>query len=173
MKRILISILILFFALIVTPKGIKNSKHNLSSQGRGSIKSSDARMVCVFCHTTHSPSGKQKGPLWNRETGGVIYTLYESSSLYSLVGQPDGSSKLCLSCHDGTISLGHVLNRSKEFSISNSDLGKIPRNRPSNLSSDISDDHPVSFNSDAAVSTSPDLKHPDPGDPVDYDKSGK
>ncbi len=173
MKNLLIIALSLLFFVTASPKGIKNSLHNLSSFGKGNIKSSDTSMICVFCHTSHSRRGKGNGPLWNREINSVVYTTYESSSLFSSVGQPDGSSKLCLSCHDGTISPGHVLSRSKGFSMSNSESGKIPGNRRSNLSRNISDDHPVSFDSSSAVSSSPDLKHPEPGDPVSYDASGK
>ena len=169
----MICLLALILAAGIYPRGIKTSRHNLSSHGIGNIKSAETSMICVFCHTSHSPAGNVKGPLWNRETPSVVYTLYESSTLYSTIGQPDGSSKLCLSCHDGTISLGHLLNRSSRLTVSNTDSGKIPGNRSTNLGMNISDDHPVSFNSSTAVSTNPDLKHPEPGDPVRYDGSGK
>jgi predicted CXXCH cytochrome family protein len=128
-------------------------------------------MVCIFCHSTHIENAK--APLWNREEGAPVYTLYTSSTLQSIPGQPDGASKLCLSCHDGTIALGKVRSRSKEFNMLNTNLGKIPQGRPSNLGSDLSDDHPISFETAAAVAASPDLIHPVLGDPVQYDKDGK
>ncbi len=151
---------------------IKHSKHNLSS---GSpvvgIKSSDTTMICIFCHTSHA--GKTEAPLWNREDSKVIYNLYDSSTLYSRPDQPDGASKLCLSCHDGTIALGKVVSRKEEFAMSDTNLGRIPPQRRSNLGSDLSDDHPISFNPSSAVNNSVELVHPPPFDPVTYDRDGK
>ena len=43
--------------------------------------------------------------------GNFSYKLYGSSTTQATIGQPDGSSILCLSCHDGTISLGNVMSR--------------------------------------------------------------
>ncbi|MCP5046954.1 MAG: hypothetical protein GY940_07260 [bacterium] len=51
--------------------------------------------------------------------------------------------------------------------------GRIPPGKSSNLGSDLSDDHPISFDSLTAVNVSPQLRHPPPGDPVKYDGSGK
>ena len=150
---------------------IKESKHNLSSGGFGSLKSGETSSVCIFCHNSHI--GNARAPLWNREQGAPVYTLYDSSTLKSLPGQPDGASKLCLSCHDGTIALGKVLKPDKEFDVLNSMLGRIPPGRRSNLGSDLSDDHPVSFDSVTAVGFSPELKHPPLNDRVAYDGNGK
>lgn len=161
--------------LLVSPapaRSIKQSKHNLSSgSGLGTIKSSDTSMICIFCHTSHID--RVSAPLWNREEGAPVYTLYTSSTMQSLPGQPDGASKLCLSCHDGTIALGKVRSRSGQFNMLNAALGKIPPGRSSNLGSDLSDDHPISIEPSMAVSASPELNHPLHGDKVKYDKNGK
>jgi predicted CXXCH cytochrome family protein len=151
---------------------IKTSKHNLSSGSPvGEIKAGDTSMICIFCHTSHS--GRSFAPMWNRESGVPVYTLYDSSTLYSRPGQPDGTSKLCLSCHDGTIALGRVLSRKNEFAMLNTSMGRIPPGKRSNLGSDLSDDHPISFDPAAAVSSSSELKHPAPYDAVAYDAQGK
>jgi len=91
---------------------VRGTKHNLSASGPGTVKSPSESQVCVFCHTPHG-STPGVSPLWNRRLGTTTYTPYTSSSLdaQSIQGaldQPGGSSKLCLSCHDGTVALGNV-----------------------------------------------------------------
>lgn len=70
--------------------------------------------VCVFCHTAHTNSTSTP-PLWNKSFPLSAYATYTSSSLDALgdqgiteLGQPDDNSKMCLSCHDGTIAIGTV-----------------------------------------------------------------
>jgi len=151
---------------------IKHTKHNLSAGSPAAdIKSGDTAMICIFCHTNHS--GTSQAPLWNREESKVLYTLYDSSTLYSMPNQPDGASKLCLSCHDGTIALGKVKSKRGEFRMLETHGGRIPHTRRSNLGIDLSDDHPISFNPSLAVSASDELIHPVPLDTVRYDSSGK
>lgn len=89
--------------------GIMGTKHNLSSSGPGPIKALTETQVCVFCHTPHNanPLGV---PLWNRAFTEANYTPYDSPSIQATIGQPTGASKLCLSCHDGTIAIGAVRN---------------------------------------------------------------
>lgn len=171
MKKLIFILFLINLSIIGFAGSIKHSKHNLSMAGTGKIKSTEISRICIFCHTTHSKTSY--APLWNREESKVLYTLYDSSTLYSTPGQPDGASKLCLSCHDGTIALGNVISRNLEFNMSNSSGGRIPKGLRSNLGSDISDDHPISFNSSLAVNSSLELIHPLPGDPVKYDAHGK
>jgi len=82
---------------------------------------------------------------------GSVYTLYSSSTMQALPGQPDGSSILCLSCHDGTIALGNVL--SSPTPISFGATTTMPAGL-SNFSTDLRDDHPVSFTYDASLAAS-------------------
>jgi predicted CXXCH cytochrome family protein len=152
-------------------RSIKESKHNLSSGGLGDLKAGDTSMICIFCHTSHL--GAASAPLWNREQGAPVYTLYNSTTLKSIPGQPDGSSRLCLSCHDGTVALGRVRKAAQGLNRLHPGLGRIPMGRRSNLGSDLSDDHPISFESAPAVNASPELKHPPLNDHVAYDDDGK
>ena len=92
-----------------SPQRVKNTVHNLSISGPGAVRAISETEVCVFCHTPHGSSGVT--PLWNRNSPVGPYTIYQSSSLEAAIGQPTGASKLCLSCHDGTIALGSVLSR--------------------------------------------------------------
>lgn len=120
---------------------IITSKHNLSTSGLGNIKATSEDEICLFCHTPHKSSPRK--PLWNREDPGQIYDLYNSSTLQANPGQPDGSSLLCLSCHDGTIALGNIISKTNDIDFSGG-IVNMPPGR-SDLETDLSDDHIVSF----------------------------
>ena len=94
---------------------IRSTVHNLSSSGPGTIRAAVGveSEVCVFCHTPHGADSSQT-PLWNKTLAAKTYTVYTSKSLdaetilNASLDQPLGSSKLCLSCHDGAMALGSV-----------------------------------------------------------------
>jgi predicted CXXCH cytochrome family protein len=81
--------------------------------------------------------------LWNKKLSKIHYTPYQSSTLYAKIGQPTGASKLCLSCHDGTIALGDVLSERHRIPFAGG-IRFIPEG-PTRIGTDLSDDHPVSF----------------------------
>ncbi len=120
--------------------GIVDTVHNLSISGPGPIKSTTEDEICVFCHTPHK-ARRDVPYLWNRADSTVNYTTYASSTLFAAVGQPTGASKMCLSCHDGTIALGAVLTRPAEIPFAGG-IRFLPAG-PSRLGTDISDDHPT------------------------------
>jgi predicted CXXCH cytochrome family protein len=122
---------------------IANTKHNLSTSGPGPVKSATEDRICIFCHAPDRTS-ERLPYLWNRKVSTAHYIPYQSSTLYAKVGQPTGSSKLCLSCHDGTIALGAVLKgkRSKEVPFQGG-IRFIPWR--AKIGTDLSDDHPISF----------------------------
>ncbi len=125
--------LILFFAvylLLLTPhvyafvaaptEDVKNTRHNLSSSGptERSVFTTQTTEICVFCHTPHgsNPDAVSFGaPIWNRRLSAETYTMYDQVWSKSFEGQlnstlPTGFSRLCLSCHDGTIALSRLIN---------------------------------------------------------------
>ena len=146
---------------------VRNTRHNLSASGTGTVKASTESQVCAFCHTPHGAT-LGESPLWNRKLGVTPYTPYISSSLDANVIQgtldgPGGSSKLCLSCHDGTLAIGsvNVLNgvgsatTPGTVSISMTGTGgggAIPDGSGAssgftrNLGVDLTNDHPISLN---------------------------
>jgi hypothetical protein len=89
--------------------------------------------------------------LWNRSSPSNPYTPYDSSTLKADVGQPTGSSRMCLSCHDGTIALGAIASTPTEIPFKGG-LRYIQDDRSSYLGTDLSDDHPISFEYDTALS---------------------
>ena len=135
-KDILLTLFLLVFFTHVALAEITGSAHDLSGAGYGSNE------ICIFCHTPHNGvsevDGKTYGVhLWNHEITSATYTLYNSPTLDATMEQPGGVSKLCLSCHDGTIAIDSFGGNSGTNYMSGSKA--VGRN------SDLSDDHPVGF----------------------------
>jgi predicted CXXCH cytochrome family protein len=102
--------------------------------------------ICLPCHTPHNATTTVvDAPLWNHQITETSFMLYSSGSIDATIGQPDGSSKLCLSCHDGSVAVenfGGVTN-GINFVTGNSLIG-----------TDLSGDHPISFIYNTALATS-------------------
>ncbi|MEI7725565.1 MAG: cytochrome c3 family protein [Bacteroidota bacterium] len=141
MRNLFILFLLIGPQVIMYSQSIVTTKHNLSVRGPGELKASSETEICLFCHTPHS--SRPLTPLWNRNDPGVIYTLYTSSTMKALPGQPDGTSMLCLSCHDGTIALGNVTSRSTDRGFQ-AGVTNMPQGL-SNLNTNLRNDHPISF----------------------------
>ena len=104
-------------------------------------------MGCSSCHVPHHAVRESDDPtaydvpLWSPVfTADVtVFTLYASATFdgAGTISQPDGPSKLCLGCHDGTYAGigGHVLGE-----------GYV-----GHLGTGLDNDHPVSFKYDAAL----------------------
>jgi len=134
--------------------GLRQTSHNLSPGGIGrrqagsegaaaNVDITGDSDLCVFCHTPHSAGGRRG--LWNRELKPVTYKLYESSTTEAQIQQPNGSSRVCLSCHDGVIAIGSMKRQTDPR------LGKLTGSGV--LGTDLSDDHPISFVYDQALAT--------------------
>ncbi len=135
--------------------GVESTVHNLSASGPGTLRAPEVTNVCVFCHTPHDASPTRG--LWNHELPAVTYRPYESSTLEAEIDQPTGASRLCLSCHDGTLALGAI--RKLEPGAQHPALG--PLTGTAVLGTDLSDDHPVSFVYDAQLAARvPELADP-------------
>jgi predicted CXXCH cytochrome family protein len=108
--------------------GITGSSHDLSARGWGTTE------ICVFCHTPHNAKAEQLTPLWNHQSTAASYILYSSPTMGQAPVQPRDGSKVCLSCHDGTIAVDAYGART----------GASLMTGPANLGTDLSNDHPVS-----------------------------
>jgi predicted CXXCH cytochrome family protein len=136
---------------------VSNTPHNLSVSGPGTVKATAEDEICIFCHTPHNAS--PAAPLWNRADPGRTYTTYTSSTMKVEPGQPSGATRLCLSCHDGTIALGRVLSRPTDIAVTGGSALPPGRTR---LGLDLSDDHPVSFDYESAAGASAGTLRPAP-----------
>ena len=145
---------------------VSQTLHNFSATGTGAVRTTDPNTeVCVFCHTPHGATTFPGAPLWNRSVNDT-YTPYTSSSLdaETIMGgsldSPAGSSKLCLSCHDGTLALGTVNvfagQTNYTFPMTSTTMPDGEGSATGftrNLGTDLSNDHPISltYNSDVAT----------------------
>ncbi len=129
-------------------ESVANSKHDLSFPGPGPIRAVYEGQICIFCHTPHNAAPQT--PLWNRANPRTHYRIYQSSTTDARIDQPSGPSKMCLSCHDGSMALGNVLSRPSTHPIVMT-ARTIPPGT-TDLTNDLSDDHPIGFRFDRALS---------------------
>ncbi len=85
-------------------------------------------------------------PLWSRPLSRAQYAtpeLRRGRGAGEPAPQPDGSSRLCLSCHDGTIALGEVVGETGPIAMAGA--GRIGPGRRGFIGTDLTGSHPVSF----------------------------
>ncbi len=156
MRRLLTPLLTAAFMLmpLVAAQGQRNlGSHDFEAAGWNS-----SGEKCIVCHTPHfADLTVSAAPLWNHEVTASGFTTYNSSTFQGNGGaaapSPDGISKLCLSCHDGSVALENFggATGGSNFIAATADL-----------TNDISDDHPVSFVYDATLSgTDGELEDPE------------
>ncbi len=122
-------------------QGISGTAHDFSAETWNT-----SGQLCIVCHTPHNADvSVSSAPLWNHAVTAATFTLYGSATLDATVGQPDGVSKLCLSCHDGTVAIDSYGGATGTTFMQPTDPGYV--------GTDISDDHPVSYVYDAALAT--------------------
>jgi len=144
-KNQILAISLVSVAALMLPSGsvgsIVGTKHDLSSYGWGTDQ------TCKFCHTPHNAQSSQLAPLWSHASTVATYNLYGENgssptfNATNTISQPSGTSKACLSCHDGTVAMDTFGTRT----------GTHKMGGTSNLGADLRNDHPVSFTYDAAL----------------------
>ena len=113
------------FGQAIAPGGITGSSHDFTDgvQGRRDAGSGtplafdeswNARNeICRVCHVPHDHGRASQrylnGLLWNHTVSTATYTMYDTAWSSTMSGtqsaQPDGTAKLCLACHDGTVGI--------------------------------------------------------------------
>lgn len=127
---------------------IVGSPHDFSSSGFSGGE------ICIACHTPHNAdTSVADAPLWNHTLTTLTYDVYSSATLDAgTPGQPGASSRLCLSCHDGTVALDSFGGNAGSIFLTGSEA--VGRPTPgSGANGDLSDDHPISITFDTALST--------------------
>lgn len=92
-----------------------DNPHNLSA-GSSGISATTETQICIFCHTPHhaiTEGSLINAPLWNHRLSSASYTVtpipgLNGTQVTEPANPPDGASKLCLSCHDGTVGIGEL-----------------------------------------------------------------
>jgi predicted CXXCH cytochrome family protein len=152
MKKLFVVLIAMVFMAgfggIAMAADIVGSLHDFSSggaagQGQGLNASGE---ICNTCHSPHSPSDATAGPLWDHAVTTETFTQYadpggsmDATDLTATVG---AVSKLCLSCHDGSVAIDAF----------GGDPG-VPTllTGTANVTNDLSNDHPISFTYDTAL----------------------
>jgi predicted CXXCH cytochrome family protein len=125
-------------SLADSPHDFRTGGNNPSDPGTGIYKFSPT--LCAACHAPHNPSDAGNGaPLWNHAVTSATYTVYSSGSLDAT---PEGTasnmnpqSRLCLSCHDGTVNIDAF----------GGAAGANAIDTDGDLTTDLSNDHPVAL----------------------------
>lgn len=149
---------------------ISNTKHNFAANATVVLPGSKQRQVratsqnetCVFCHTPHGLPSANEQFLWNRDFSTVnSYSFYSSSSMdapivasVNAIGKP---TKMCLSCHDGTVAVGaikvvngraavaDVAMTGDGLTAASSIKDNLSGHGNYSLGTDLTNDHPISF----------------------------
>ena len=120
---------VLVLATTASAQSISGTDHDLRT--RLSINE-----ICVPCHTPHNaypdPASTVDMVLWNHDETGEIFTPY--TTLAGNTSQFDGTSKLCLSCHDGVTAVDNYggVTGGTDFITGSANMG-----------TDLSNDHPI------------------------------
>ncbi len=121
---------------------IVGTAHDLSGNGYSGGE------ICVVCHTPHNADTTVvEAPLWNHAITAVSFAMYTSPTFDATQdAQPTGSSKLCLSCHDGVTAIDSFGGNVGTIVMPNG-------NKAVGRNADLTDDHPISILYDAALAT--------------------
>jgi hypothetical protein len=134
---------------------VANTVHNLSVSGPGEIRAATETEVCKFCHIPHN--AVVPVPLWSRPLSESDYVMpAPSPDDPASANQPLGASRLCLSCHDGTLALGKLGNEAGNIAMLGSGRleeagniamlgsGRLEAGHRGFLGTDLSGSHPIS-----------------------------
>jgi hypothetical protein len=135
---------------------VVGSPHDFSGPAGSSWNNdpADPKSVCSACHTPHHADSSVI-PLWSHATTASTFKMYNTANVTALgdtatslqatiAAQPNGPSKACLSCHDGTVAIntyGGVTVGGVGITITNS----------ANLGTDLTHSHPISLTYDASI----------------------
>jgi predicted CXXCH cytochrome family protein len=120
---------------VVTSADIVGSAHDFSGSSWAGGE------ICKPCHTPHF--AEDTGYLWAHAVSTAEYTLYDgTTSGPGGVDELDVYSRMCLSCHDGTVALNDFHNGGGP---------PIFISEGSRIGTDLSDDHPIGITAEYPV----------------------
>ncbi|HWP38854.1 MAG TPA: hypothetical protein VNL18_15010 [Gemmatimonadales bacterium] len=144
-------------ALLAAParaQGLVGSTHDFYSGSNTSYNfMSMSYQTCSACHTAHNAVATD-APLWNHTATVGPWTMYTSTVSATLdnvvAGTPQGVSKACLGCHDGTVAVNSV--RGQIITNANAPAAFfIEPGADAYIGTDLTNDHPVSVTYDNTV----------------------
>ncbi|UFS71032.1 cytochrome c3 family protein [Geomonas sp. RF6] len=157
------------FAGTAPRSGIPGSIHDMTQYGAlgGSDPEAQQGRVCAYCHTPHHAitEGNDYLPLWSHTVTTQTFTPYASATIDANIDPTtmmEGPSKLCMSCHDGSVAVDthYAFNGGKKLQQDDNLFSTPAVGQNGNLSND----HPIGFiydDADGGVA-----KGPATGDPT-------
>jgi Doubled CXXCH motif (Paired_CXXCH_1) len=142
--------------------GIVDSFHDFTAGHAEASTTDPGASICIFCHVQHrqgAPATAATRLLWNHKPSALSYSWSDETQtaggtqLPTNINTWDGSTKNCLSCHDGTVAVGDVFRSAAFPSISFTVTGtRITDGKISasfllipNATGDLKGNHPVSI----------------------------
>lgn len=113
-EALLVALILLLYSMVSPVFAFGNGNGTAGSPHDFSLQPWNGRNeICRVCHVPHDHSQAAQrylnGLLWNHAVSTASYTMYDNAWSSTLTGtqsaQPDGHSKLCLGCHDGTVGI--------------------------------------------------------------------
>ncbi len=159
---------------------IVGSAHDMTSARSSKYATPGEGRICVYCHTPHhaarssdietlaNNSNVHYFPLWNHDMTIQSYLTYTntdatmelpgnlSHQLNATLGQPGGPSRLCLSCHDGSVAVnayGHYDSNPTNYAGAATIDAGYQIGGLAGLNYDLSNHHPIGFDYDAIAQT--------------------
>jgi hypothetical protein len=134
-------LMVIFTPLWVSGQGILNSHHDFPTEWKGTGRN------CMPCHFPKDTLVRTElKHFWGKHTDGLVFQVF---SISNQDRNPGGNSKLCLSCHDGSIARNNHLSKPKS--------GK---NVGLNTLGDGSQEHPISIVYNTSVGNTLKLRNP-------------
>jgi predicted CXXCH cytochrome family protein len=168
--------------------GIKSTSHDLSSAtgrggawGAGTAADPTLDRICIYCHAPHhtitmaqaSSAGLTYFPLWNHDLTTIpSYTPYTDNdgtdipnnishqlNAAPLTTTPGSISKLCLSCHDGSVAVSSYGNFGNAGSHYNTGSITTTGTRFAiGEGGDLSNHHPIGFDYDTVAAIDDEIR---------------
>ncbi|MDI6872600.1 MAG: cytochrome c3 family protein [Bacillota bacterium] len=98
LKVMCVAALLAFSTVSVWAASIAGSPHDLAGSG-------DYNEICPYCHTPRSPK-QARGGSWGKPAqleGYLVYSGYSGEEAEPAGDESSRSSRICLSCHDGSV----------------------------------------------------------------------
>jgi len=138
-KLVLLCSLVLGLVPLSKGQNIRGSSHDFTTKTQYNTTGE----LCIVCHAPHG-TDPTAVPLWNHNITSQIFSTYIGYKFPTRGGlsitQPDGASKLCLSCHDGVSAINQFGGMMQGTSAAPQPLTTNDR-----MGTDLTNDHPISF----------------------------
>lgn len=177
MKKVLVfaAVMVLAWAGGSWAASMSNSKHDLSSGSTAAIKG-DTDQICVYCHVPHHGSPGGGRPLWNHTLTTTNLAWSPAATVRGTTLPTDITSaalegpRACLSCHDGSVALGSVI-EGGPFNVTGNNTSGGALANTSDAFIDVTameENHPVGVQRPSAATGFTDFKTADGGTGVWY-----